>query len=292
MLDAINIHWFPGHMTRANRKMQQSLKLVDCVAEIIDARIPISSRNPELIKMTQNKPKLLLFNKTDIADPLQNSSWITYYKNKGFNILSIDAKTGKGLNKFSSALRVSLKDKIQQWEKKGMGLRKIRVMVVGIPNVGKSSCINRLVGNKKAKVEDRPGVTRGNQWFYLSGGVELLDTPGVLWPKISDQIMGENLAFTGAVRDHVIDIEGVALRFINRMVPSYPDNLCQRYKLTKEFINTHSPLEIFYEIGRKRGLLISGGEIDTQRLSQMLLDEFRMARLGRITLEKVEDIKK
>ena len=222
MSEAQSIQWFPGHMTKTKRQIEKCLKLVDAVAEIIDARIPVSSRNPILDKLIQNKPRVILLNKSDMADPLQTSRWIEYYKSKGIVAIPIDCRTGKGLNGFIPLIREVLSDRIAAWEAKGMVGRTIRVMVVGIPNVGKSSLINRMAKNSKANVEDRPGVTRSNQWFSIGKGFDLLDTPGVLWPKFDDPIVGERLAFTGAVKDDVVDIEHLASRLLEHLRGGYP----------------------------------------------------------------------
>lgn len=275
-------------MTRTKRQLAASLKLVDCVAEIIDARVPFSSRNPDLRKLINNKPRIVLMNKCDIADKAQNQKWITVYKNAGITALPVDCKTGKGLNAFMPAVRTVLADKIKAWEAKGMKGKTIKVMVVGIPNVGKSSFINKMVKQSKAKVEDRPGVTRGNQWFTIGKGFELLDTPGVLWPKFEDKIVGEKLAFTGAVRDQVIDTEGLAARLLLLLRDSYPDAIKTRYKLDVD-ISELQGYEMLELIGRKRGMLISGGEIDTLRAAETVLDEFRGGILGKITLDRTED---
>lgn len=275
-------------MTRTKRQLAASLKLVDCVAEIIDARVPFSSRNPDLRKLINNKPRIVLMNKCDIADKAQNQKWIVVYKNAGITALPVDCKTGKGLNAFMPAVRTVLADKIKAWEAKGMKGKTIKVMVVGIPNVGKSSFINKMVKQSKAKVEDRPGVTRGNQWFTIGKGFELLDTPGVLWPKFEDKIVGEKLAFTGAVRDQVVDTEGLAARLLLLLRDSYPDAIKSRYKMDMD-ISELQGYEMLELIGRKRGMLISGGEIDTLRAAETVLDEFRGGILGKITLDRTED---
>jgi ribosome biogenesis GTPase A len=286
MSEAQSIQWFPGHMTKTKRQIEKSLKMVDAVAEIIDARIPISSRNPVLSNLIQNKPRVILMNKCDMADPVQTSRWIAYYKSNGIPAIPIDAKTGKGLNGFIPLIKEVLSDRIAAWESKGMVCRQIRVMVVGIPNVGKSSFINRLAKNSKANVEDRPGVTRTNQWFTIGKGFELLDTPGVLWPKFEDKIVGERLAFTGAVKDEVVDTEHLAARLLEVLRDQYQNALIQRYKLENAEIAALKGYELLELIAKKRGMLISGGEADTERASIMVLDEFRSAKLGKITLEQ------
>lgn len=287
MSEAQSIQWFPGHMTKTKRQIGKSLKLVDAVAEIIDARIPVSSRNPVLNNLIQNKPRVILMNKSDMADPAQTSRWIEYYKSQGIAALPIDCRTGKGLNGFIPLVKFVLSDRIASWKAKGMVGRTIRVMVVGIPNVGKSSLINQLAKNSKAEVADRPGVTRSNQWFTIGKGFDLLDTPGVLWPKFDDKIVGERLAFTGAVKDEVVDTEHLASRLLEVLRDSYQSALKQRYKLEDTDISELKGYEMLELIGKKRGMLISGGEIDLERASIMVLDEFRSAKMGRITLEQV-----
>ncbi len=287
MSEAQSIQWFPGHMTKTRRKIQASLKLVDAVAEIIDARIPVSSRNPELHKIIENKPRIILMNKWDMADPAQTALWVSYYQKQGILAIPVDCKSGKGLNQFIPKVRELLKDRIVQWEQKGMVNRTIRVMIVGIPNVGKSSFINRMAKQNRAKVEDRPGVTRGNQWFTIGSAFDLLDTPGVLWPKFDDPNVGEKLAFTGAVKDQIVDTEQLASRLLEVLRDEYSPMLTVRYKLEKYDLSQLNGYELLELVGRKRGMLVSGGEIDTERASIMVLDEFRGAKLGRITLEQV-----
>lgn len=287
MSEAQSIQWFPGHMTKTKRQIEASLKMVDAVAEIIDARIPVSSRNPVLSELIQNKPRVILMNKCDMADPTQTSRWIEYYKSKGIPAIPIDCRTGRGLNGFIPLIKNVLGDRIASWEAKGMVCRQIRIMIVGIPNVGKSSLINRLAKNSKANVEDRPGVTRANQWFSICKGFDLLDTPGVLWPKFDDKIVGERLAFTGAVKDDVVDMQQLAGRLLEILRDSYSNDMKQRYKLEHTDISELKGYELLELVGKKRGMLISGGEIDTERASIMVLDEFRSAKLGRITLEQV-----
>ena len=287
MSEAQTIQWFPGHMTKTRRKIQASLKLVDAVAEIIDARIPVSSRNPELHKIIENKPRIILMNKCDMADPSQTARWVSCYQKEGVLAIPVDCKSGRGLNQFIPKVRELLKDRIIQWEQKGMVNRTIRVMIVGIPNVGKSSFINRMAKQNRAKVEDRPGVTRGNQWFTIGKAFDLLDTPGVLWPKFDDPNVGEKLAFTGAVKDQIVDTEQLASRLLEVLRDEYSAMLAARYKLEKYDLRPLQGYELLELIGRKRGMLASGGEIDTERASIMVLDEIRSAKLGKITLEQV-----
>lgn len=284
-----SVQWFPGHMARTRRKIGEDLKLVDVVAEILDARIPKSSSNPVLRDIIQRKPKVVLLNKSDMADPSQTSRWVTYYANQGEKAIPLESKTGKGINAFYPAVRETLRPQIEAWERKGMVGRPIRVMVVGIPNVGKSSFINRMIrggGAGKAEVQDRPGVTRQNRWFTVGKGFELLDTPGVLWPKFEDPTVGERLAFTGAVRDEILDTEGLASRLLELLMELYPNAINERYK-TDISPEEHLPgYEILERIGRKRGMLISGGEVNTERAANTVLDEYRGGKLGRITLER------
>lgn len=280
--DIRNIQWFPGHMTRTRRKIQECLKLVDAAVEIVDARIPLSSRNPEMDSLTAGKPRLVILNKADLADDAATRRWIAYFRSQGLAALAVDCKSGRGCNQFHGALRELLIDLVEKWESKGAHLA-IRAMIVGIPNVGKSSFINRMNRGGKAKVEDRPGVTRQNQWFVIEGGTQLLDTPGVLWPKFEDQTVAMRLAFTGAIKDAVLDIEEMACELLGVLRKDYPAVLIERYKLTEPL--NEDNWELLQEIGRKRGMLVSGGEINTERASIMLLDEYRGGKLGRITLE-------
>jgi len=277
-----DIQWFPGHMARTRRQIQASLKLIDAVVEVVDARIPVSSRNPEVPQLTNGKPRLILLNKCDVADKEITQKWIDHYKKHNIIALAVDSKSGNGLNAFVPAVKQLLADKLEKNKEKGIN-KTLRLMVVGIPNCGKSSFINRMAKTVKAKVEDRPGVTRGNQWFSIAGGIDLLDTPGVLWPKFEDKIVGERLAFTGAIRDNILDIESLAMRFIESLPPKYNLKFMERYKLTD--ISQLDSYEILQLIARKRGMLISGGDCDTERAAIMLLDEFRGAKLARISLE-------
>ncbi|GHU81544.1 ribosome biogenesis GTPase A [Clostridia bacterium] len=288
MSEMQNIQWFPGHMTKTKRKIQESLKLVDVIAEIIDARIPISSRNPDLDQIVQNKPRIVLLNKCDMADKVQTSRWVDYYKKKNIAALPIDCKSGRGLPLFIPTVRELLTDKIKSWDAKGMTGKSIRVMIVGIPNVGKSSFINKMAKKGRAKVEDRPGVTRGNQWFTIGNGFDLLDTPGVLWPKFDDPAVGEKLAFTGAVKDQIIDTELLAVRLLEVLCKHPTIEFLERFKLQDIDVPTLTAYELLELIGKKRGMLISGGEVNTERAAIMLLDEYRAAKLGNITLECIE----
>ncbi len=289
MSEMQNIQWFPGHMTKTKRQIQASLKLVDAVAEIIDARIPVSSRNPDLDSIIQNKPRVVLMNKCDMADPSSTQKWINYFKNNGIVAIPIDCKTGRGINKFVSSVNEVLKEKIEKQKAKGLLNPTVRVMIVGIPNVGKSTFINRISKNRKAKAEDKPGVTRGNQWFTINKGFEVLDTPGVLWPKFEDKIVGERLAFTGAVKDQIMDTELLAMRLLDFLKVEKNPIFVERFKLQNDQIEDIESYELLELIGRKRGMLISGGEIDTERAAIMLLDEYRSAKLGKYTFELPEN---
>ena len=285
MSEMQTIQWFPGHMTKTKRQIQSSLKLVDAVAEIIDARIPVSSRNPDLAKLVQNKPRVILLNKCDMANQTATKMWIDYFKKQNLVAIPVDCKSGRGLDKFAPAVNTVMSHKIARLKEKGMVNPTIRIMIVGIPNVGKSSFINKMVKKNRAKVEDRPGVTRGNQWYTIAKNLEMLDTPGVLWPKFDDKSVGEHLAFTGAVKDQILDIELLAVRLLDFIKELKPADFITRFKLENEDIENIDSYELLKMIGKKRGMLVSGGEIDTERAAIMLLDEFRSAKLGRITVE-------
>lgn len=299
MSEVSNIQWFPGHMAKTRRIMKSNLKLVDVVVEIIDARIPYSSRNPEMDYLVGGKPRLILLNKADSADETVTSMWIDFFKRHGVTALATDCRSGKNVNKFQALLKEMLADKIAEWDAKGMKGRPIRIMIVGIPNVGKSSFINRLAGSKRTKVEDRPGVTRGKQWVNLESDLELLDMPGVLWPKFEDKIVGERLAFTGAVKDDIMDMEYLACRFLEFLNANYPELITKRYGVTTDDIPPNydetmgcvQGFEILERIGRKRGFLVSGGEINTERAAITVLDEFRSGTIGKLSLEKPNDRK-
>lgn len=283
MTEIPSIQWFPGHMTKTKRMIKASLPLVDAVVEILDARVPESSRNPDLQSLIEGKPRIVILNKCDTADDSSTQKWISWYRNQGVVAIAADCRSGKGLNKFIPAVKQVLSDLIQKYEAKGMKGRVLHLMVVGIPNVGKSSFINRLAGQKKAKVEDRPGVTRTKQWVKLADDIELLDMPGVLWPKFEDMSVGEKLAFTGAVKDDVVDIETLACRLLCVLNSSYKNELVTRYKI--ETTEDEDGYELLKKVGKARGMLVSGGEINTERAAITVLDEFRGGKLGRITLE-------
>ena len=280
------IQWFPGHMAKTRRMITENLKNVDAVIEMRDARIPLSSKNPEIEKLTQNKPRLILLNKASLADPIESKKWVEYYSTSNTVCILTDCSDGAGFNEITPALKKLCAAKLAAYESKGMHGRHIRVMVLGIPNVGKSSFINRLAGGKRAKVEDRPGVTRDKQWVQTKNNIDLLDMPGVLWPKFDDKVVAENLALTGAVKDDVIDTVELAAVLVNRLRETHPDLLCARYKLTPEDIGEDVMVgDIFDIIGQKRGFLLRGGEINYDRAAAVILDEFRAAKIGRITLD-------
>ena len=279
------IQWFPGHMAKTRRKIAEQLRLIDAVAEVVDARIPVSSRNPDLKEIIGGKPHLILLNKCDMADESATKKWIEYYKSQGIYAIPIDCKNGRGINAFKDTVKTVLADKLEAYRAKGMVGKPLRVMVVGIPNVGKSSFINRIAGGGRAKVENRPGVTRGNQWFSVDKELELLDTPGVLWPKFEDNTVGEHLAFTGAVIDRIIDTELLAMRLLEILIHTYPELLEARYKISEFPEDSYDALCL---LGKKRGMMIRGGETDTERAANMLLEEYRNCKIGNITLERVE----
>ena len=281
------IQWFPGHMAKTRRLIAENLKDVDILIEILDARIPYSSRNPEIKKLKERKPTVMLLNKASLADPDQSARWQKYYTNEETVCLLTDCATGNGLNRLAPAIHEILHEKVERYEAKGMTGRRLKAMIVGIPNVGKSSLINRITGSKKVKVENRPGVTLNKQWVSTNIGIDLMDMPGVLWPKFEDQTVGENLAITGAIRSEILDIETIATALCARMLDLDPDMLSARYKMgdLSKFRDL-PPYELFLAIGRKRGFLISGGEVNTERTATMLLEEFRAAKIGRMTLDR------
>lgn len=286
--EKISIQWFPGHMTKAERMIEENMKLVDGVCEIIDARIPMASRNPDIDRLAAGKPRLVVLNRADQADPELTKRWRAWFKAQGLFVLETDSKTGKGVNQFPNAVRAALKEKIEQYAAKGQGSRPLRVMVLGIPNVGKSTFINKVAKRKAAIAGDRPGVTRGKQWIKIDDSLELLDTPGILWPKFDDENVGQVLALTGAVKDDILDRETLAANFLVRLRDQYPAVIEQRYKFTPD---PEAPGYALLEAAaRKRGFLISGGELDTERMAAILLDEYRGGKLGRLTLEAPPEV--
>ena len=287
-MDKMNIQWYPGHMTKTRRQMAEDLKLVDAVCEIVDARIPISSRNPDIDSICGSKPRLVILNRLDLADPDATNRWANYFKKQGIAAVATDCKSRKGIAAFTPAVRQLLQEKIQRDAAKGMS-KALRIMVVGIPNVGKSTLINQISGRKGAKAENRPGVTRGKQWVAVDNGLLLLDTPGILWPKFEDPNVGMMLAYTGAVKDGIMDLEELSSRLMSLLWQRYPEKLKERYGIDCP-AETHG-WELLQAAGKKRGYLLSRGEIDTERMAKVLLDEFRGGKLGRFTLETPEDLK-
>ena len=279
------IQWFPGHMAKTKRLITECLGSVDIVLELLDARIPYSSKNPEIEKMTAGKPKLTVLTKSSLADPEANKKWLAYYASKGQAATLIDSTDGIGLKALADAVNKALAAKIERYSEKGMQGRRLKAMIVGIPNVGKSSLINKLSGAKRAKVEDRPGVTVNKQWVTTDIGLDLLDMPGVLWPKFEDERVGQNLALTGAIRDKILDTEEMAMILCARLMECAPDKFMARYKLTEDETYGLDGYDIFELVARKRGMLMSGGAINSSRCAEMLLDEFRGAVIGRISLE-------
>ena len=283
------IQWFPGHMAKTKRMMRECLSEVDIIIELLDARIPYSSKNPEIDSMINGKPKLTVLTKSTLADPALTQRWVEEYAKKKQRVVVIDSTSGLGIDNLASAVKEIMAEKLERYHLKGMDGRKLKAMIVGIPNVGKSSLINRIAGNKKAKVEDRPGVTVDKQWVPTKIGFDLLDMPGVLWPKFEDQTVGENLAMTGAIRDQILDTEEIAMILCARLMRVAPEQFMARYKLTPEETEGLDSYDLFELVGRKRGFLISGGEINHKRCADMLLDEFRGGKIGRITLEAPTD---
>jgi len=283
----MNIQWYPGHMTKTRRQIEADLKQVDAVCEIVDARIPISSRNPDIDAICGSKPRIVVLNRMDLADQEATKRWMAYFRSKGMAAVATDCKTRKGIADFQPAVRSVLREKIERNAAKGMN-RPVRVMVVGIPNVGKSTLINQISGRKGAKAENRPGVTRGKQWVTVDNGLLLLDTPGILWPKFEDPRVGMMLAYTGAVKEGVIDMEELACNLMELLWKFYPNTLRDRYKI--DVVQDTPGYKLLEEAGRKRGFLLSKGEINTERMAKVLLDEYRSGKLGRLTLEEPEEL--
>lgn len=285
--DRMNIQWYPGHMTKTRRQMEADLKQVDAVCEILDARIPISSRNPDIDSICGNKPRIVILNRMDLADPNATKQWVNFFRSKGMAAITTDCKTKRGINDFQPAVRSVLKEKIERDAARGMK-RSLRVMIVGIPNVGKSTLINQISGRKGAKAENRPGVTRGKQWVTVEGGLLLLDTPGILWPKFEDPNVGLALAFTGAVKEDVIDVEELACRLFSLLWKRYPEAVKGRYGI--EMPADAQGYELLEAAGKKRGYLLARGEINTERMAKVLIDEYRSGKLGKLTFEMPEDM--
>ena len=288
MRDELNIQWYPGHMTKTRRMMEEDLKLVDAVCELLDARIPMSSRNPDIAALCGNKPRMVILNRSDLADPNVTTQWAAYFRSQGLTVIQTDCKSRKGVSSFIPAVRTLLAEKLQRYAEKGQAGRPLKLMIVGIPNVGKSTFINQVSGRKGAKAENRPGVTRGKQWVTVDQGLLLLDTPGILWPKFDDPDVGVKLAYTGAVKDDVIDVEALGCHLIRRLFERYRDSVGERYKLT-DLPDETPGYELLEHAGRKRGFLLRGGEIDTERMGRVVLEEYRSGKLGRLTFEGPEE---
>ena len=293
----MNIQWYPGHMTKTRRQIEADLGQVDMVAEIIDARIPVSSRNPDIDAICGEKPRLIVLNRADQADPEGNRAWTRYFRGKGYAVMETDAKTGKGVAQFSAASQALLKEQMEKWRAKGLVGRPVRAMVVGVPNVGKSTFINQIAHRKSAKAGDRPGVTRGKQWVTVDQGLSLLDTPGILWPKFEDERVGLHLAYTGAVKDDIMDVETLACRLMADLARRYPTALTERDKVEVSRREEETDLvaygyELLQAASAKRGFRISGGELDTERMARILLDELRGGKLGRFTFELPEEMER
>ena len=286
-MEDMNIQWYPGHMTKTRRQIEADLKQVDAICEIVDARIPISSRNPDIDAICGSKPRIVILNRMDLADPAATKRWAAYFREKGMAAVATDCKTKRGIGEFMPAVRTVLKEKIERDAAKGMK-RSLKVMIVGIPNVGKSTLINQISGRKGAKAENRPGVTRGKQWVTVDGGLLLLDTPGILWPKFEDPNVGLALAFTGAVKEDVIDLEELACRLMELLHKRYPEALLERYGI--ELPQGTPGWELLEAGAKKRGFLLARGELNTERMAKVLVDEYRSGKLGRFTLEEPEDI--
>ena len=279
----MNIQWYPGHMTKTRRMIEEDVKLVDAVCEILDARIPIASRNPDIDAICGNKPRMIVLNRIDMADPALTKKWAEHFRAKGYAVLQTDCKTKKGISGFVPAVRTLLAEKLARYAEKGQVGRPLKLMVVGIPNVGKSTFINQIAGRKGAKAENRPGVTRGKQWVTVDSGLLLLDTPGILWPKFDDEEVGRRLAYTGAVKDDVLDVETLACHLAAMLWARYPEAMRARYKLDPP--EDASGYDLLTEAGRRRGFLLARGEIDTERMARVLLEEYRSCKIGRFTLE-------
>lgn len=288
MDDKMNIQWYPGHMTKTRRQMEEDIRLVDAVCELVDARIPIASRNPDIDTLCANKPRMMILNRIDLADPNTTDAWYDYFRQKGFAVLKTDCKSRKGIDRFVPAVRELLAQKLQRYRERGFVNKPLKLMIVGIPNVGKSTLINQIAGRKGAKAENRPGVTRGKQWVTVDRGLLLLDTPGILWPKFDDEEVGRRLAYTGAVKDDILDTETLACHLIAMLWRRYPDALRERYKL--DLAEDAQGYALLTQAGRKRGFLLARGEIDTERMARVLLEEFRSCKIGRFSLEAPNDL--
>lgn len=284
--EKLNIQWFPGHMTKAQRMIEENVRLVDAVCEILDARIPRSSRNPDIDRLAAGKPRLVILNRCDLADPAVTKKWAAYFREQGLAVLETDARSGRGVNAFPAAVRELLRDKLAEYERKGQSGRGLKVMVLGIPNVGKSTFINKVAGRKAAAAGDKPGVTRGRQWISIDRSLDLLDTPGILWPKFDSQEVGEMLAVTNAIKSDVLDRETLAANFMLRLCELYPDAVKERYGVVRT--GEENGFELLEQAAKRRGFLVSKGEYDIERMANTLLDEYHGGKLGRLSLERPE----
>lgn len=283
----MSINWYPGHMKKTRELIEANLKMVDVVIEVLDARIPVSSKNPHIDDLIERKPRIVALNKFDLADPVVLEQWVEYYRGIGITALPINSVTGEGLNRLTQEIKLASKERLEKMERQGRKNSSVRIMIVGIPNVGKSSLINKLAGKNSAKVGNKPGVTRGKQWIKINDGLELFDTPGILWPKIDDEKVGFYLAWTGAIRDEILNIDELALGLVEILQIHYPDLLKTRYKLTEVSDDRVETMEM---IGRKRGCLASGNNVDYEKAARIIIDEFRKGTIGLISLERPEDL--
>ena len=292
----VRLNWYPGHMAKTKREITEDIKLIDVVVELLDSRIPMSSQNPDIAELTKGKKKIIVLNKTDLADNMQNEAWKKYFNSKGQVCILTDSNLGKGINEVTKAIEEIMKDDLAKFAEKGRTGRKIKAMILGIPNVGKSSFINRIVKTNRLEVGNKPGVTRKKQWISINDKINLLDTPGVLWPRFEDEKTALNLAFTGTIKDDVLEQTEIAYQLLKFLLENYRQNVIERYKITLDFIektlSQNQPenfniYEIMQEIGKRRGAIISGGEIDDEKTAKIILDDFRSGRLGRITIERI-----
>ena len=279
----MDYHWYPGHMTKAVRQMKEDIKLIDLVIELLDARIPLSSRNPDIDDLEKNKARLVLLNKSDLADETDNNKWIQYFKDKGIIALKINSKNKQGIKEINNAVQIACKEKIERDKKRGIINRPVRAMVVGIPNVGKSTFINAYAGRAAAKTGNKPGVTKGKQWIKLNKSLELLDTPGILWPKFDDQTIGMHLAFIGSINDNILDVTELAYQLVKLLATTYPKVVVERYKIEGH----EDPLQVMYQVAEVRGCKLKGNQPDLEKTSKIIMDDFRAGKLGRITLDKL-----
>ena len=279
----MDYHWYPGHMTKAVRQMKEDIKLIDLVIELLDARIPLSSRNPDIDDLGKNKARLVLLNKSDLADETDNNKWIQYFKDKEIIALKINSKNKQGIKEINNAVQIACKEKIERDKKRGIINRPVRAMVVGIPNVGKSTFINAYAGRAAAKTGNKPGVTKGKQWIKLNKSLELLDTPGILWPKFDDQTIGMHLAFIGSINDNILDVTELAYQLVKLLATTYPKVVVERYKIEGH----EDPLQVMYQVAEVRGCKLKGNQPDLEKTSKIIMDDFRAGKLGRITLDKL-----